>query len=173
MTAERLAVAEFLEVVEPACDAFVSIGVIGIKRNGRATVDAAVHLFRVDDVLELAVDDARFLGAVRIDEITASVGRIAGTLGIAVAQRRLERRKRGDGAGVAFELARAFVVGRLDGGFDSSERFLVILRDDEAHRIFRCAAVDALRLENADIAPARVGTRDYLCVRGHDSFPPI
>lgn len=124
MTAEGLAVAELLEVVEPARDAAIAVRVVGIKRDGRAAVDAAVDLFRVDDVLELAVDDARLLGAVRVDEIAASVGRVVGTLGIAVAQRRLERRERGDGAGVALELASALVVRSLDSGFAACKVFL-------------------------------------------------
>lgn len=58
LAAERFAVADLLEVVQTAGDAFVAVGVECIEVDRSSAVNAAVHLGTGEDRIAVRVDNA-------------------------------------------------------------------------------------------------------------------
>src|SRR6185312_1237188 len=66
--AERLAVAQLLDVLQVGTDAAVALLVVRLEPDLRAGVAAGVEIRFVDDVLQRRVDDARTLLRLRVHE---------------------------------------------------------------------------------------------------------
>ena len=174
LAAERLTIADLLQIVEPAGDSLVTGAVEGVEGDAGVAIHTGVHLGAGENRIQVCIHDAGSRGGIGIDEVGVFLSFVVRTLCIAIAERRLKDRERRYGLAVALELGLALLVGSLDGGLDLG----VGLRDDEAHAVLGSAAVDGLRLPDVCIAPASVNTGDNLhgiadfYILIHSLFPP-
>ena len=69
-----------------AGNAFIAVGIEGIKVNTGPSINATIDFRAVDDFLAIAVHDAGSGVTVGIEEIAVFIGGIIGPFGVAVAK---------------------------------------------------------------------------------------
>lgn len=89
VSAQRSAIRELLQVVQPTGDTPVAVAVEGVEGNRRPSDDAGVQLAAVQNRIPVSVHNARLGGAVGVDEPSVGVGFVALALLVAVTQRGL------------------------------------------------------------------------------------
>ena len=163
VTAQRRAVRQLLKVVQAAGDTLVAVGIEGIEVDARPADDAGIELTRIDDRVAVRVHHARLRHAVGVEKEAVFVGRIARAIQVSISQRRLDGGERGNALAIALELARAFLVSRLDRSADLRDGDFVALGDDQADAVFRrTAAQRSLRLTDGEIRENGVSSGNNL-----------
>ena len=161
--AQRLAIAEFLDVAQPRRDAAVAVGVEAVERHRDLPVAAGVHFALVEDGLHLPVHHLRGLTAVGVEEPAVRVGFVVRALDVAVAQGQLQ--VRGD---LATPFGEGFLLGILYGCPDLLHGPCVALGDDGRDAVAGIAAVDRVRLPAVQVGKA-AGDDDFVGIHTHGS----
>src|SRR5574344_2113608 len=146
LAAERLTVAKLLPVVEAAGDTLVTVAVKSIEADAGATVYTGINLRAGQNRISVSVHNAGSGGRVGVDEVSVRVSLVIGAFRITVTQGRCECRHRRHGLAIALELGFALVIGGFNRCLYLCDRLGVGLRNDEADRELRRAAVDGLGL---------------------------
>ena len=89
-TTQAFAILQLLNITQTSCDAAVTIGVVAIEGNADLAVTAGINLTLVQNGLDICVHNLGCLAAVGVEEVTASVCFIVGTVDIAITQRSLQ-----------------------------------------------------------------------------------
>src|SRR5690606_5479786 len=116
----------------------VSAYVVSVEIQADAPVATTVEFFRVNDRIQLFIDQARLKFAAGVQEVMAPKFRLVGPLFVAIPQRKVQFS--GDFTSPFFP---AFLLGFLNGLFDGGQGFLVALRDHNADTVFRLLALDS------------------------------
>src|SRR5699024_4164753 len=90
LAAQRLPIGDLLQVVQPAGDAPVAVGVKGVQVNAGPAVHAGIHLGTLQNGVQVRIHDAGGGGGIGVDELRIRIDRIIGALRIAVTQRGLD-----------------------------------------------------------------------------------
>ena len=180
LAVKRFSVAQLLDVVQTAGDAFVAVRVKGVEVHACLRVYAAVDLRADGDGLRLLliVHDAGRRDTVGVDKVAVSIGFVVGAFRIAVAERSFKYRQSRYGLAVAFlfQLTIAIGVNCLNCCLDSVEGAFVGLGDDKRDRVFRHPSVDGLRFSEVGVKESAPdcddlrGVNCVFCVSCHDSF---
>ena len=117
--------------VVTAGDAAIAVHVVGVQIDGRAAFHAGIHLGALNDGLAVGVHNTGSGCGVGVDEPTALVGFVVGTLKVAVTERGLEGGQCGGGLAAALQLGFTFVVGSLYGGLDLRDGLDIGLGHDQ------------------------------------------
>src|SRR5690606_7683251 len=111
---------------------------------------ARVKLFRVDNLIQIPINQARLKLRGGIQEVMPPKLRLIGSLFIAVPQRKIQFS--GDFTSPFFP---AFLLGFLNGLFDGGQGLLIRFRNEDTNRIFRLLALGSRpRLEHVHVAEA-------------------
>jgi len=77
---KRFTVSNLLEIIETACDSFISVAVESVEIDGSSAVDTGIYFGSLKDRLTVCIDDTRRRSAVSIDEICICISRIVRSL---------------------------------------------------------------------------------------------
>ena len=162
LAAQGLPITDQLQVLKPARDAAVAVGVECIEGDRGPAVHTRVHIAAVQHRVALGINDAGGRCAVGIDEEGILIGGIIGAVDVAVAQGGLQRCKGRGRLAASLQLRLTFLVCSLDGGLDLLHRGLVALGDDQGYRVLGRPPVDGLGLPDIGVRPSGVLSGDYL-----------
>ena len=179
LTTQRFSGTDELEIVQTASDTLVAIGIEGIQVDACTAIHAGVDLGAGQHRIAVSIHDAGSGSGVGIDEVGVGIGRIIGSLDIAVAQRGLDGSQRGYALAVALQLGLTLLVGSFDCRLDLCDSLGVGLGNDETDTVLGSAAVNGLGFPDIGIRPTGIGTGDDLhrvvdsvCVVRHIKIPP-
>lgn len=84
LATKRLAISDFLQVVQSTGNALIAVGVKGIEVNGSPPIYSAIDFAAVDNMVTVSIYEARSRCTIGVDEVTVCVGGIARSFQVTV-----------------------------------------------------------------------------------------